>query len=858
MGAVFRARDLALERDVAIKVLPPEAVATPERRRRFETEAKVVATLSHPGIVPVYDIGESDGIPFIVQELVDGETVEDVIRQKGPLDIDQIAEWGAQAAEALAAAHDLGILHRDVKPGNLIIGRDGRLRVLDFGLAKILDRQGWNSVGRAPLTNDDVVVGTVDYMSPEQAQGKEIDARSDVFSLGIVLYEMVAGRRPFNRASGVEVMNAIICDPAPPIETARSPVPDSFVTILEKCLEKLPNDRCESMREVSVDLRRFLRRSRGTTGVAPIVRSREGENSGSTGVRSERKSGGTRKWVGLLAGLLVILVIVTGAVLGLRRRAVPHSPISDKILLQTGFREVEPTFSPDGKAFVYASNTRGKYEIYYRLIVGTSSLRLTDLEGDCRHPVFSPGGDLIYFTQAAGPTPRPSIWTVPVLGGAHHRIVESGEQPHLSFDGKRMLFIRRTGNETALFVSNADGTGERKILDGGLKALEGARFSHSGIWIFFLWHATYTGYRGDVWRIPAEGGEPVKLTNGTNELWGHVEVLPDDSAVIFSSVVRGRYTIWKLPSGGGEAVAVLPESSRLVWPSVSPDDASLLVQGRAYRMDAWEFSLPEGEAKRLTFRESVWASIRLSDGRLLYEDQGRSASESDITMEDQGKNRVVLFQGSSPRLSRDERRIYFSSGVEGGRRVIAAATVTGDSFERLTVPAGMDGDPCPTPDEKGVVFTRTWPDGKQSVMFLERGTGNLRSLFDGDAIAPVATSKEAVFPSCTPAPGCGVYAVSITGGAPRLLVPDGHYPTVAPDERTVYAWTGREWNAQAVSVLIDGSAPPRRLFDFSLSRDGLSWAIHTLNVSPDGRSLIAARQSVTDMIFLAEGEGVLP
>ncbi|HEX7578981.1 MAG TPA: hypothetical protein VF580_03200, partial [Thermoanaerobaculia bacterium] len=196
--------------------------------------------------------------------------------------------------------------------------------------------------------------------------------------------------------------------------------------------------------------------------------------------------------------------------------------------------------------------------------------------------------------------------------------------------------------------------------------------------------------------------------------------------------------------------------------------------------------------------------------------------------------------------------------VEGGRRVIAAATVTGGSFERLTVPAGMDGDPCPTPDEKGVVFTRTWPDGKQSVMFLERGTGNLRSLFDGDAIAPVATSKEAVFPSCTPAPGCGVYAVSITGGAPRLLVPDGHYPTVAPDERTVYAWTGREWNAQAVSVPIDGSAPPRRLFDFSLSRDGLSWAIHTLNVSPDGRSLIAARQSVTDIIFLAEGEGVLP
>jgi serine/threonine protein kinase len=858
MGAVFRARDLALERDVAIKVLPPEAVATPERRRRFETEAKVVATLSHPGIVPVYDIGESDGIPFIVQELVDGETVEDVIRQKGPLDIDQIAEWGAQAAEALAAAHDLGILHRDVKPGNLIIGRDGRLRVLDFGLAKILDRQGRNSVGRAPLTNDNLVVGTVDYMSPEQAQGKEIDARSDVFSLGIVLYEMVAGRRPFNRASGVEVMNAIICDPAPPIETALSPVPDSFVTILEKCLEKLPDDRCESMREVSVDLRRFLRRSRGTTGVAPIVRSREGENSGSTGVRSERKSRGTRKWAGLLAGLLVILVIVTGAVLGLRRRAVPHSPISDKILLQTGFREVEPTFSPDGKAFVYASNTRGKYEIYYRLIVGTSSLRLTDLEGDCRHPVFSPGGDLIYFTQAAGPTPRPSIWTVPVLGGAHHRIVESGEQPHLSFDGKRMLFIRRTGNETALFVANVDGTGEKKILDGGLRALEGARFSHSGIWIFFLWHATYTGYPGDVWRIPVEGGDPVRLTNGRNKVWGHVEVLPDDSAVLFSSVSKRKFTIWKVPSRGGDAVAVLPDSSRLVWPSISPDGASLLVQGRAPRTDAWEFSLPDGEATRLTRTEAVWAPVRGSDGRLFFEHSGGGAEEPDIAVEDVEKRRVVLMQGSSPRLSRDEQRIYFSSGAEGGKRAIAVASAAGGSSMRLTTPDGIDDDPCATPDEKGVVFTRVWPDGKQSVMFLERETGSMRNLFDGDAVAPVATSKEVVFPSCTPAPGCGVYVVSLAGGAPRLLIPDGHYPTVTPDERTVYAWVGREWNAQAVSAPLDGSAPPRRLFDFSLSRDGPSWAIQTLNLSPDGRSLIATRQYVIDIIFLAEGVGVVP
>src|SRR5450759_4417056 len=272
MGAVFRARDLALERDVAIKVLPPEAVATPERRRRFETEAKVVATLSHPGIVPVYDIGESGGIPYIVQELVSGQTVDELIWKGGALPVDRVAECGIEVAEALAKAHDAGILHRDVKPANLIIDSEGHVGVFDFGLAKILERPGRRPGEVEPVTNDGMVVGTVHYMSPEQAQGHEVDARSDIFSLGIVLYEMATGRHPFDGPSAVDVMHAIVYEPAAPIDVKATPLPEAFLSILEKALEKRPDERYQSTRELSADLRRFLRRSRDVSALRPLVR----------------------------------------------------------------------------------------------------------------------------------------------------------------------------------------------------------------------------------------------------------------------------------------------------------------------------------------------------------------------------------------------------------------------------------------------------------------------------------------------------------------------------------------------------------------------------------------------------------
>ncbi|HEV8269396.1 MAG TPA: protein kinase, partial [Thermoanaerobaculia bacterium] len=399
MGEVYRAVDTALGRSVAIKLLPAETVATSERRRRFEAEAKSAASVSHPNLVPVYDVGEAAGVPYIVQEFVEGETLDRVLNRDGVVPVEKAAEWGLQAAEGLAAAHDAGILHRDVKPGNLILGNDGRLRVLDFGLAKMIhpssDRPGQTQV----LTNDGIVVGTVHYMSPEQTVKRPLDARSDVFSLGIVLYELATGERPFDGESAVDVMHAVAYDPPTPIEKVAPNLPAPFVAIVEKALEKRPDDRYQSIREMAVDLRRYLRKSSGhpstMRGLSSISKTEPVPPVPEPPAPPEPRRAAA---IGLGAFVLLALLGLGVGLLRGRPRE-PHPPSATRILIQSESREEAPVFSPDGRAFAYASNERGNFDIYYRLVAGGSSVRLTDDADDERDPVFTPEGTSIYFVR---------------------------------------------------------------------------------------------------------------------------------------------------------------------------------------------------------------------------------------------------------------------------------------------------------------------------------------------------------------------------------------------------------------------------------------------------------------------------
>ena len=255
MGEVYRARDPKLGRDVALKVLPPEVTTEPGRLERFDREARAIAALNHPHIVTIYSTEDADGVRFLTMELVDGCTLSDLIAPGG-MPIGRFLDIAPPLADALAAAHQKQITHRDLKPGNVMVSNDGRVKVLDFGLARVGGGEASDeTLTRAPITHHGTLVGTMPYMSPEQVEGRALDARSDLFSLGVIFYELLSGERPFKGASSPALMSAILRDTPPPIGERRPDVPEAIGRLLARLLEKRPEDRVQTARDVFNELR---------------------------------------------------------------------------------------------------------------------------------------------------------------------------------------------------------------------------------------------------------------------------------------------------------------------------------------------------------------------------------------------------------------------------------------------------------------------------------------------------------------------------------------------------------------------------------------------------------------------------
>ena len=311
MGVVYRARDTRLSRRVALKVLPPELVRDESRRRRFLTEARAAAAVNHPAIVPIYEIEEEGDVTFIVMELVEGSTVRQLVA-RGELDLPSALEVAIQVAEALARAHRSGVVHRDIKAENIMVTRDGHPKILDFGLAKLLESSregeisGGSHVETLARTQLGAIMGTVSYMSPEQARGLPVDLRSDVFSFGVVLYEMVTGKLPFEGQSALDTMHAIAFGATQPVTAVRPSLPYPLERVLERCLQKRPDDRYQDMRDAASDLRAVKRQIE--SGAAPGVPVLERARRYLTGF-----SGRGLIWVGVagaaFGGLLIALLL---------------------------------------------------------------------------------------------------------------------------------------------------------------------------------------------------------------------------------------------------------------------------------------------------------------------------------------------------------------------------------------------------------------------------------------------------------------------------------------------------------------------------------------------------------------------
>lgn len=845
MGQVWKARDPQLGRDVAIKLLPDTVAASPERRRRFEAEARAAATVRHPNVATVYDSGEWNGVPFIVQEFVEGRSVGDLLAAEKSFPATRVAEWGAQAADALAGAHAAGVLHRDVKPANLLVGPSGRLQVVDFGLARVLRE---DEAASDRLTRDGIVVGTAEYMSPEQALGRAIEERSDQFSLGLVLWEMSTGRRAFEAPTPLEEMHAIAYDPLPPFPDGLGVGTSGLGAVLGRMLAKKPEDRYPSMSDVAEGLRTSL----GSAATEPHIRV-PGSSPGNT-ARLPRSGAWNRGKTAAACAAAGVLAAV-GAYLARPSEPVIVLPSRTNILTPLETRDEWPAYSPDGKSFIYASNRSGGSHIFLQLLSGGAVVPLTVGEGLDRQPAYSPDGSSVLFTRLDPRSGAPSLWRVPSVGGPPRMVLDRAEQGSYSLDGKRIAFVRRIGDRYHLGVLDAEGAEPRFIVDTGPRGeAVSPTFSPDGRWIAFVWRDCFPNGLGDVWRVRPEGGTPEQLTRDRKDTWPGIAFLASGRFLLYTAVRSGISGVLMIPAEGRTAPRhVLGGAAFLEKPSLSPDGHSLLVQTMKHSSDAWLFPLDGGPPRSLTKLGTVWGPVFLPDGRLVYGDWVRQGVETDLVVESGTGSRTVLGEGVNARPSRDGRQLYFSRIDVEGRRVLGVLPLDGGPTRWLTKPEGVDEYPDPEPDGRHLVFCRNRPGAGSGLYRLDLRDGAEKLLLSGEVTVSRAGPGGVAFRSCREG-GCGVWTLPWGTSQPSLVVPDGEWPVVSADGATIWAWRGPKNNPVLVEAPFDGHRPPRELFSLpAASRDRSFWCVYTMAVTPDGRSLIVTYQRRQDDVVLFEG-----
>jgi Tol biopolymer transport system component len=561
MGEVFRARDTRLKREVAIKVLPQATSLDPDRLRRFEQEALATAALNHPNILAVFDIGTNEGSPYVVSELLEGETLRERLRS-GSIAVRKTLDYALQIAHGLAAAHEKGIIHRDLKPENLFLTKDGRVKILDFGLAKLTQPESGDHTAQATLTHVTevgTVLGTAGYMSPEQVRGVAVDARSDIFSFGAILYEMISGKRAFHRDTAADTMSAILKEDPPDFAETNRNVSPALERIVQHCLEKNPESRFHSASDIAFDLEHLSGISSTTTRAVPI---------------SSAPPRG--KLIAVLAGGIALALAMLGVGWWLGRGSAPASMAEYKqITFRTGSIG-NARFTPDGSIVYSASWDGGENQLYMSRTddPGARELGIKDAEllsisksGELAirlntetHGGYSRSGTLARVPLSGG-TPREALenvqdadWAADGINLAVVRYVPENNHwrleypigkvlvdsinwlshPKISPDGKWVAFSDHENpggdDEGSLAVIAADGKGQERILSTGWTSLQGILWSPSGDEIWFTCTdtgeasnpravtlsgklRTITNVPGGVWLEDAQNGKVLTVTN---------------------------------------------------------------------------------------------------------------------------------------------------------------------------------------------------------------------------------------------------------------------------------------------------------------------------------------------------------
>ena len=850
-GDVFRARDLRLGRDVAVKLLRPELASDPERLRRFEREAHAASALNHPNLVHIYDIGREEQAPYIVMELVEGRTLRQMLAV-GPLPRGEVLRQAVQLAEGLAKAHAGGIVHRDLKPENVIVSDDGFAKILDFGLAKLVFPDSDSLPG---ATQTGTILGTAGYMSPEQARGETIDARSDQFSLGAILYEMATGKRAFHKETFAETLVAIIRNDPDPIRDLAPKTSPALIEIIERLLAKDPEDRFATTREAAADLRSLLSSSQEPLTPAPMRRPPELEPPASW--RPSR-----RKLLWRTAGLAGLAVLVATVILLVpdrnpqpRNLKTPTSPPQLRTLATAqgpDNRALDPDLAPDGTMLVYVLEQRGQPDLFLTRVAGGAQIQLTDDATIERSPRFSPDGEQIAFARRRPGNVTPELAVVSTFGGPARVIMEYASMPTWAPQGTHLAFILRRPDEPSLLASSRlDGSQLEVHLrgDGKFPFLYDPDWSPDGQTLAV--RRSSGGIAGEIWRVPLDGSPPKPVArNPSNVFEHHPRFTADGQGIVVASNLRGATNLWVLPMDGSDPRPLTSGPGSDEIPSVARDGSIAFISSTwRYSIDLYSLELSHRRSL-VQHSNHLWAPAFSPDGRGL----AFSRSETD------GKWSLwwaSLETGETRRLTETHEGEIYPRFTPDGTALVYTTWSRPQKILLLRLDSGS-AEVLVGEDEGGGAWGDISPDGRRLV--FARNTGGVEKLFLKSLVSGherQLTTTPGTVPKWSPdgreiaySPNRswdrGVFVLNVEFGTVRRLTESGGWPVWWPDGSRIGFILGADGGSQILRWVPRSGGPTHSLE--GLRSNGTS---HMFDISKDGSTVaISNSLPLLDEIWL--------
>jgi dipeptidyl aminopeptidase/acylaminoacyl peptidase len=836
MGEVYRARDHRLQRDVAIKMLPAAFSQDPDRLQRFEQEARAAATLNHPNILSVYDVGTEEGSPYIVSELLDGASLRDRL-VAGALPLHKATDYAIQLARGLAAAHERGIIHRDLKPENVFITADGRVKILDFGLAKLVEPGDGLTAGptRQAGTAPGMVMGTLGYMSPEQVRGRPADHRSDIFSFGAVLYEMLSGRRAFHHDTPADTLSAILKEDPPELTATNRAIPPALDRIVRHSLEKEPQQRFQSASDIAFHLGE-LTGSGSSPAIAPLDVAARG-----------RKRLLTVLSAAAVLGLL--LAAGLGFVIG-RSRGSGQPPRLQQVTLQQG-RVTSSRFAPDGHTIVCSARwNQGEYELYSARL-DSHGLRPLGVKAD-RILAVSSGGEIALlqdFKNLVGFAGTGTLARVPLGGGAPRRVTEDVQYADWSRDGASLALVR---------VDRARGVYRLEYPAGNTLYetrgwISDIRFSHDGRSLAFVDHRVLGDDMGQVAVIPSTPGGTKKLLGPE---WGSIQGIAwntSDTEILFTASLVGLNRPLHAVSLSGAVRPLLSVPGGLIVQDVASDGRVLLNHAAERRI------LMVAEAGSDAQRDLTWLDWPIglgfsSDGRqIFFTEQGTGGGpEYSVYLRGvDGSPAVRLGDGSVLALSPDD-KWALSRLKDAPSQLILLPTGTGEA--RQLTHTSVDHTAAEWfPDGKRIAVVGTEGAGHQPRTYLVDLNGNEAPLTpEGLTGTLVTPDRRFVLVSNTTRQW---QFFPVDGGAPHPATgvqPDDTPLRFALDGRTLYV--ARRGNLRFEFSRIDLHTGRReRLKDVGPADTIAVTAVSWPAISPDGRRFGYQYRRALSAVYVVDG-----